>query len=221
MKNSTFIAFLLCICLGLSVSAQPGKKERFSKKTQKSVLKKRTKLIKATNEVLLFEDFSKFTAGSEAAPDNVDLANEENGYIISEEYTLVPEWAGVGVFQAGGCAYLGMVEYSNGVFPGEIETPIMDLTGNQGNFTLKFKARSNSAAGDAFYVMWYDYMDETGEVGDDYMLDITNEWKEYTVDFTGATDYAVVYLTSYDEDCFIDDVQLFKMEVELLGLKLL
>lgn len=54
--------------------------------------------------VVLQETFSKFTAGSEEAPDMTNILNSEG--IILQDYIETYGWAGISVYQAGGCAYL-------------------------------------------------------------------------------------------------------------------
>jgi hypothetical protein len=55
--------------------------------------------------VVLEEDFSLFTAGSEDMPDDVNIAPEvDYTYLVDTAYTHQPGWLGYYVFQAGGCA---------------------------------------------------------------------------------------------------------------------
>jgi len=209
MKNSTFIAFLLCICIGLSVSAQPVKKERLNRKTQKSTLslkKKKSKSTKAVNEISLFEDFSKFTAGTEAEPDFSDITNPDTGEILPQ-YTLTPGWYSIAVYQAGGCAYIGAYMFEEEIFGGELITPDLDLSANSGKYTVKFRAKSESETGDILNVYWVD------ESEDEYPyeeVEITGEWKEYTVELTNGSELIYFSFFSDYENCFIDDVQIIQ-----------
>ena len=57
--------------------------------------------------VLVSEDFAKFTAGSEDDPDGTELSDWNDG-TIDAKYTQQPGWRGGFVYQAGGCAYLGV-----------------------------------------------------------------------------------------------------------------
>ncbi len=89
--------------------------------------------------VLLSEDFSKFTAGSEEAPDGTDVMLLEN----VDDYFNAPGWDGVEVYQAGGKAYLGLGVDSKGEpNPGYLMTPNVDLTQNQGVFRAKFRIKN-------------------------------------------------------------------------------
>lgn len=123
-----------------------------------------------------------------------------------DEYTHIPDWAGAGVFQAGGSAYLGMTEFQSGTFPGFIETPILDLSANSGKFTIKFRAKSESTSDDVFYIEWYNYEDD--EIYEGKEILITNTWQEYTVEFDNAVELTIVYLTSDESPCFIDDIEI-------------
>lgn len=55
----------------------------------------------------IWEDFAKFTVGSEETP-SIREVNDEKGN-IAEKYTQMPGWSGGGVFQAGGVAYIGLM----------------------------------------------------------------------------------------------------------------
>ena len=56
----------------------------------------------------IWEDFAKFTVGSEETP-SIREVNDEKGN-IAEKYTQMPGWSGGGVFQAGGVAYIGLMD---------------------------------------------------------------------------------------------------------------
>ena len=90
-------------------------------------------------QVLLEEDFSKFTAGSEATPDATDVADATTGY-IADELTNTPGWSGDGVFQAGGCAYIGIVdEGTDNEDTGFLNTSTFDGSGNGGYIVVTFR----------------------------------------------------------------------------------
>lgn len=84
-------------------------------------------------ELLLEEDFSLFTAGTDEEIDGNDLT--EGGMVtIDNSYTHTPDWWGVGVYQAGGIAAL---QYpSRG---GVICSPSMNLSGK---VYISFRARA-------------------------------------------------------------------------------
>lgn len=60
-------------------------------------------------ETVIFEDFSKWAAGSEENPDPVDIAEDEEFIKNTLDYDG-GQWTLFQVYQAGGCAYLGFDE---------------------------------------------------------------------------------------------------------------
>lgn len=156
---------------------------------------------KSSTEATITEDFSKFTKGTEEAPDNEDLCN--NG-TIPDEYTLTPGWKGAGVYQAGGVAYIGMDKSASDAI-GYLGTPEMDLSANNGFFTISFRAKSAKAEGDQLYIQNYvtgAYFDESST-----NIDITNEWKEYTVQLNAGTSTSYIKLSSIYAEWYIDDIK--------------
>lgn len=91
----------------------------------------------ANRAILLQEDFSLFTAGSEDAPDTENVVTDVYGgnYFLNPELTNRPGWIGHFVYQAGGMAYLG------DALNAFIDTPEMLI---QGTIHLSFKARIRS-----------------------------------------------------------------------------
>lgn len=158
-------------------------------------------------EILVQEDFSKFTAGSESQPDAVDLCDSSTGEIPSQ-YTQAPAWGGVAVYQAGGCAYLGRYydtqkgDYQTGL----VYTPDMDATSGM---LVTFRARSASSEGDQLFVEYNVFDATAGGQNLDYdIMNITGEWKEYTVAYN-AYNSTNVYLCIYSmvNELYIDDVK--------------
>ena len=110
------------------------------------------KAPQAGDEVeVLYEDFSKFTLGSESEPEATSLTGD-GADLIPDEYTLQPGWSGDGVYQAGGVAYLGLA--SDG-YPGFLNTPLMDLSADGGNARLTFRLNlAEGVASDYLYIGW-------------------------------------------------------------------
>lgn len=83
------------------------------------------------------EDFSGFTAGQpNGSPDGNNVASS------LDTYTQNLGWTGIAVYQAGGTAKMG-----GSSSLGSIVTPVMNLSGYEGNFTVSFDAMAWS--GDA------------------------------------------------------------------------
>lgn len=216
MKKNYIITILLGI---ISVSTfgakQPSRviqKEKFH-----AVNAQRVKALSsaATSAVLLAEDFSKFTAGTEATPDATDITSEEDGSIAAT-FTAQEGWAGWGVYQAGGSAYLGWVKYSeydpeSADGPGYIVTPLFDASSASTGYTIKFRARSKSATGDvlAVYWNWYDETLEDFDYDGVEDLTITNQWAEYTVQATVGNADAYVDIYGTASEFYIDDIEIY------------
>lgn len=162
--------------------------------------------------VLMTENFDKFTAGSEAAPDATDVTDPTTGY-IADEMTQTPGWSGEGIFQAGGCAYLGMVEYTDedGTYEetGFISTPSF---ASDGDLVVSFRARvAEAGASDAIDVISVDedetsYYDPMAGVIDYSQAVITDQWATYEVTVKGGATNNYVQLYSYEYPILIDDI---------------
>lgn len=59
---------------------------------------------------LLYEDFSRMTAGTDSTPDYSLLLNNSTGTILPE-YTEIPGWGGSGIRSAGGNVCVDLVEH--------------------------------------------------------------------------------------------------------------
>lgn len=163
-------------------------------------------------KTLLSEDFSKFTAGTEAAPDATDIADMETGEIPSS-YTQLPYWNGAAVYQAGGVAYMGMFTGADGEETGFIASPLVDLSANKGVFTVSFRARSSSPAGDTAYLVW---VDNDTEEYDGAGLQLTNEWKTfaYTVEGAGTVN-SFIQLYAMETPAYFDDIVITTMNTNI------
>ena len=164
-------------------------------------------------QVLLEEDFSKFTAGSEATPDATDVADATTGY-IADELTNTPGWSGDGVFQAGGCAYIGIVdEGTDNEDTGFLNTSTFDGSGNGGYIVVTFRARvAEEGATDAVEFVSIDE-DDINEsdlmsgVVDYKQVAITDQWAEYEVELKSGAANASIQLYAYQSPIYIDDIK--------------
>ena len=126
----------------------------------------------------IWEDFAKFTVGSEETP-SIREVNDEKGN-IAEKYTQMPGWSGGGVFQAGGVAYIGLMDTPFGEETGFINTPVADLSANSGTYTIRFRAKSTMADGDHVLISCI-APDAEEPLQASGAIDITNEWQEYSI----------------------------------------
>ena len=143
-------------------------------------------------KVVLSEDFSLFTAGTDQAPDMSNPMMDFTGL------TQTPGWSGMYVCQAGGSAYLGAGT--------NLITPALDLSANNGSFVVHFKAKSDSNP--AMVLMSDMYMSAMNYV------QITNEWQEYTLTLdNGGPNYMIAFQALYS-DFYIDDIVVDDQGVE-------
>lgn len=219
MKKITLLVLACTLCTGIGF-AQGRKALRAKTKKVESteavssrlftpVYKMKKAAVNATPRMLandasatiVEEDFSKFTAGSEAAPDAVDLADAQTGD-ISAEYTQIPGWSGAAVYQAGGSAYIGFYEGATGW----LNTPVLDCSANNGTFTLSFRAKSALASGDELDILLL-YPDETYATESAYVM-LTNEWQEYSVSMSKGNAETFIQMWTYDGEYYIDDIKM-------------
>lgn len=151
--------------------------------------------------VILSEDFSKFTAGSEDAPDGTRLDDIETTK-IDDAYFNTPGWSGIEIYQAGGCAYIG---FSNDWGePGLISTPLINT---EGAIYIKCRMKSESPEGE---LVGYNIVDETYNAIDANVdfVEITQEWTEVKWFTTLGCEDSYIYIYSYSTNVFIDDIEI-------------
>lgn len=120
--------------------------------------------------VLLWEDFSKFTAGSEEKPSTTTV--NDGFQSIPSNKTLSPGWQGVEIYQAGGAAYQGA--------GGRLFTPDLVLSENGGTFrvTFKMKLAKGSPVGIANVVH--------SNISSYEGPELTEEWQTISVEMSGG-----------------------------------
>ncbi len=159
--------------------------------------------------VLLTEDFSKFTAGTEDAPDseNIAIVDPETGsYSVPTTYTQEPGWSGQDIYQAGGVCYLKKGDSS--YFPGWINTPEKAYFAEKGTVNISFRARifPQDEASQAEIYVWEMIGSSIGTMMD---IDITNEWAEYKIGFSGTAEQNFFQFGTNGSTPFqIDDIQI-------------
>lgn len=223
MKKSLLVSTLAVAFCAIVALAGTHKVKKFTvDNIQKSTTVKSLKAISKAGEaadetpnlqVLLEEDFSKFTAGSEATPDATDVADATTGY-IANELTNTPGWSGDGVFQAGGCAYIGIVdEGTDNEDTGFLNTSTFDGSGNGGYIVVTFRARvAEEGATDAVEFVSIDEddineSDPMSGVVDYKQVAITDQWAEYEVELKSGAANASIQLYAYQSPIYIDDIK--------------
>lgn len=223
MKKSLLVSTLAVAVCAVVALAGTHKVEKFTvdniqKATTVKTLKAISKAGEAADEtqnlqVLLEEDFSKFTAGSETTPDATDVTDATTGY-IADELTNTPGWSGNGVFQAGGCAYIGIVdEGTDDEDTGFLISSTFDGSGNGGYIVVTFRARvAEEGATDAVEFVSIDEddineSDPMSGVVDYNQVAITDQWAEYEVELKSGAANASIQLYAYQSPIYIDDIK--------------
>ena len=188
---------LLAVFLMSSVMAQA--QTKFNRVKADKMIASQDKNRELIETTLLSEDFSKFTAGSEDAPDGTRLDDPETG-MIDDTYFNTPGWSGLEVYQAGGCAY---VTFSDEYYEtGMIITPLINT---EGAIYIKCRMRSDSPYGD---YAGYNICDENFEAIDANYTEIGNEWTEVSWFTTSGLEDSYVYIYSYESNVYIDDIEI-------------
>ena len=104
-----------------------------------------------TIDVIMEEDFSLMSTGSEENPDfdvmtGLDWMNQEDGCDspwtnMRPEYTHVSGWGASNIFPAGGKAFMLTSIFEGS---GHINTPVFDFTGYDGVAVIEFKAKTTN-----------------------------------------------------------------------------
>ena len=153
------------------------------------------------------EDFSLCSAGTNEDPDRTFI--EGPGYLIPSQYTHAPGWHGRAVMQAGGAICIGKItDPVAGEMTGQIETPVADLTRDNGRAYLSFRAKSMAKDVDVMSVRWTtdDIMPATGEIQTVYING--DRWTTIQVDLEKCPENAVVQIWAEYNDVLIDDITL-------------
>lgn len=218
LVSTLAVAFCAIVALAGTNKVKKIMVDNIQKSTTVKSLKSLSKAGEAADEtpnlqVLLEEDFSKFTAGSEATPDATDVANATTGY-IADELINTPGWSGDGVFQAGGCAYIGIVdEGTDNEDTGFLNTSTFDGSGNGGYIVVTFRARvAEEGATDAVEFVSIDEddineSDPMSGVVDYKQVAITDQWAEYEVELKSGAANASIQLYAYQSPIYIDDIK--------------
>ncbi len=149
-------------------------------------------------KVLITEDFSNFTGGSEDTPSKNPV--NDSFQFIPDEKTLSPGWQGVEIYEAAGTAYQNA--------GGMLFTPTLDLSKNGGDFKISFRMKLAPGSPEGYaYVQHY-------SVSSQYSVKLTEEWQtiEYYFDCGVSNDYLAIRAidiansSSSKVKAFIDDI---------------
>lgn len=150
----------------------------------------------------LFEPFDSFSEGSEEEP----VAYATPGGVIPDEATNEPGWRGNGLFQCGGSAYLGHYGDDSNPKGGYLQTPVLDLSGNGGKFTVTFRAREYDWGFGFGGINVCVYDAATGKPIYNNYADITDEWTDCSIDFTCGIAGCYLQFSASLGEAHIDDI---------------
>jgi hypothetical protein len=159
----------------------------------------------AFSEVLIDEDFSAFSAGTEDNPTKTQVVNTST-YDLLSGMTKTEGWTGYCVYQGGGCAALVTSLNSEGeTEPCYISTPEMNMAGE---IVVTFRAKRLS--GSATTKIWVALCDNDAGPEDSKYFSLTDNWTEYTFTTTKApfTDRTIIQFTEIDGSFLLDDVKI-------------
>lgn len=157
------------------------------------------------------ENFNAFTNGNETTPAEDEISASGK---IDASLTGGKEWAGRGLHEAGGALAVMHFEqydwfYGTMSVQGYVRTPYIDVRMDEGNFTLRFRARTLTAESTKLNVEVYDpYTTNSMDQG---TVDITSEWATYEVDLHHpgyGNHLAFMEIASNEEDWLLDDMEI-------------
>ena len=153
-------------------------------------------------QTVLDEDFSKFSAGTQDTP-GAEIAYED-GYHIPDEMTAQPGWTGGGIYPAGGS--IALMTRTNDNRLGFISTPPLPL-GGTATLTLKARCLPGHSGGTLWIALCDDYY---GPGEDQADIELTDEWKTYTLVATHAEldEYSYFQIQAENNFVQIDDVKI-------------
>ena len=202
MGKKLYLFLIMMICMSSVIAQNPAmlsrvKKDKENTEKNNSRTKDALKNNRAVNPyhrdgdnaivntTILAEDFSKFTAGSEAEPDATRLDDPETSE-IADTYFNTPGWFGLEVYQAGGSAYIKFSEEY-----GETGMLITPLINTAGPITIKCRMKSVNPEGDNIGY----------NIANDEWTDV-----EWFTTYGGENTY--IYLFSYTDPVYIDDIEI-------------
>ena len=158
----------------------------------------------SSDVIVLSEDFSNCTAGTEETPDANGIVGE-----INSSLTLTPGWQGGTFRQAGGVAFLDTYTFENN---GEmtdvwfLDTPVLGLKSGQSIIEVTFRARTTKSSGDALIVI---NANASTEATLDYdFVNISSKWEKYTLYLSYGSIYSFLEFQGNSAPFYIDDIKI-------------
>lgn len=158
------------------------------------------------------ENFSALVNGTETEPATDELSN---GGKIDPALMGDKEWKGRGLHEAGGALAVMTFEQSDWfgteTLQGYVRTPYADVRMDEGNFTVRFRARklTDDEALTKIHIELYDAY--TTNSIDAKIVEINGEWATYEVDFHHpgyGNHLAFVEMASEGDEWLLDDFEI-------------
>ena len=165
------------------------------------------------------EDFSKMTTGSIGDPDintNIILDNPDSPWTnVDPAYTDQPGWGAWAAYPAGGTVAVfdedGIDEYAH------INTPMLDLSANDGVAVLEFRARTNKRNNATLIIEAAEtyHMSPTWKIMEEAYtgFDVTPEWQTYQFVFRGCESSTIFNIVPQSfPSIYFDDLKVFQVK---------
>lgn len=164
------------------------------------------------------ENFNALTGGTESVPDSKELSANGN---FDADLTGGRQWSGRGLHEAGGA--LAVMQFARSdwfgteLVQGYVRTPYYDVRMDDGNFTVRFRARALGAESAKLLVELYDpYVTNNIDSG---TIEISDEWATFEVALCHpgfGNHLAFLEIASLGEDWLLDDFEIVQDYFELL-----
>lgn len=168
-----------------------------------------------SEDSLIYEDFSKFTAGTQDAADETNVgttADDPYGNGEIDAYTLTPGWTAYGLYQAGGTAVLKGIDLYG--------SPYASMSSNRvsisGNVRIKVKARlypESTTPTNMRMLLMGDRWQQSGME----TVSVTSDWQEFVFDTKVDEGNWQLRIDLGDEQGNISPVQFSLIEVTKRG----
>lgn len=169
--------------------------------------------------VIVSEDFSKMSTGSEEEPDfdtDMNFEPEDNVWInMYDDFTQTPGWGSTNAYPAGGAIYLDTDGKNEN---GRLTSPLLDLTKNTGIGFIQFDVRRPSIFEDDAEMVVLEaaetrHMGPTWDfLGNVQLPAITPEWQTLTYMFYNCGPSTMFNIVNVDLPIIIDNVKVFQIE---------
>lgn len=161
-------------------------------------------------EAVLSEDFSKWTAGAENAPDAADIA--EDSISLQQYMNMQGGWTGLYAYQAGGTVYFG----SDAVHgPGYLKTPSIDLRGSQGVYRIKMRARTADANHVEQMLQIFSLDEGASSIINAQAMPFGQDWTDLEWLLSGGAEKTSILLYGNSGNIYVDDLTIEKVTYPL------